>query len=82
MPLSLGTLDPTKPETLKAALEQTVRYVNQLEAVILRMQAAQTSGTPLTLDQIRQGLSATGSHPLNVQGLPGTLRQNQPHTTP
>ena len=82
MPLTLGTVDPTKPETLKAALEQTVRYVNQLEQAHLALRTAVQRATPLTLPQIQAALSVAGSHPLNVTGLPGTLTQNQPHTTP
>lgn len=74
MPLTLGTVT-TDPQILKAALEQTVRYINQLETMIVKLQAAHPQ--PLTLEQIRRGLSATGSHPLNVSGLPGTLTQNQ-----
>jgi hypothetical protein len=81
MPLTLGTVT-ADPQTLKAALEQTVRYVNQLEAVIVKIQGAQAAGTGLTLQEIRSALAATGSHPLNVAGLPGTLTQNQRHTTP
>ena len=81
MSLTLGTVTASDPQSLKAAIEQTVRYVNQLEDVIVRMQQAK-AGTPLNLDQIRQALQVTGTHPLNVAGLPGTLTQNQPHTTP
>jgi hypothetical protein len=79
MPLTLGTLT-TDPQSLKNALDQTVRYINQLEAIIVKLQAAPPQS--LTLEQIRSGLSATGTHPLNVSGLPGTLTQNQRHTTP
>lgn len=82
MPLTLGTITASDPQSLKAALEQTVRYVNQLEQAHLALRTTVRTATPLTLPQIQQALSATGSHPLNVQGLPGTLRQNQPHTTP
>ncbi len=82
MPLTLGTITASDPQSLKAALEQTVRYINQLEIVILKMQGAQQAGTGLTLTDIQSALTATGSHPLNVSGLPGTLTQNQRHTTP
>lgn len=81
MPLTLGTVT-ADPQSLKAALDQTVRYVNQLEVALKTLQGAQAAGTGLTLEQIRAALTATGSHPLNVSGLPGTLQQNQPHTTP
>lgn len=76
MPLTLGTVT-TDPQSLKNALDQTVRYINQLEATLLKLQSAQATNAPLTLEQIRRGLSATGTHPLNVSGLPGTLTQNQ-----
>jgi len=82
MPITLSSLDAAKPDTLKTAIDQMARYINQLEATILKLQAAQTTGRPLTLSEIQAGLSATGSHPLNVTGLPGTLRQDQPTKTP
>lgn len=81
MPLTVGTLT-SDPQSLKTALEQTIRYVNQLEAVILKLQGAQAAGTGLTLQDIRSALTATGSHPLNVAGLPGTLTQDQRSATP
>lgn len=81
MPLTLGTVT-ADPASLKAAIERMATYIAQLEQTILKLQGAQQAGHGLTLEQIRSGLSATGSHPLNVSGLPGTLTQNQPHTTP
>lgn len=82
MPFTLGSMSAGQPETIAAQVRRLAEYLNQMEAAYERLRQTVLAATPLTLPQIQQALQVGGSHPLNVTGLPGTLRQNQPHTTP
>lgn len=81
MPFSLGTSRIADYPT-QQAINALVDYVNQMEAAFEDLKATVLAATPLTLPQVQAALSATGSNPLNVTGLPGTLTQNQPTKTP
>lgn len=73
MPVQIPTLPPTVDPIVRVALERLVRHLNDLEARVMGLQdQARSRPVPLTLDQIRDALQATGSHPLNVTGLPGS----------
>jgi hypothetical protein len=72
MPIQIPTLPVTVHPTIRVALDRLVRHLNDLETRVISLQEqAQSRPAPLTLDEIRDALQATGTHPLNVTGLPG-----------
>ncbi len=73
MPVQIPTLPLTIDPVIRVALDRLVRHLNDLESRVLSLQGqARTRPAPLTLDEIRDALQVTGSHPLNVTGLPGS----------
>jgi len=58
---------------------QTDSILRQFHQRLLALENKITppSPPPLTMEQIQKNLSASGSHPLNVTSLPGTLTQPQ-----
>lgn len=60
------------PWAVEDTLDKLVAAVQERDDVIQQLQAQVTAiPPPLTLQQISQGLSATGAAPLNLTGLPG-----------
>lgn len=69
MPVDLPTLTGQCAYPVELAIRQTAGAVNQVEARVATL--ANQQRAPLTIDQIRRALGATGSAPLNIFTLIG-----------
>lgn len=72
MPVVIPTLTTKVPREAKVAIDRLKVYLDSLETEVQGLRD-HLEGRPkeLTLDQIREALAATGTHPLNVTGLVG-----------
>ena len=72
MPPQLRTMDATTPRVVQDNFRELVAAIARLEADVVALKARLDQQPPvLTLEEINAELSADGTAPLNLTGLPG-----------